>query len=72
MANKIFGFALIWFFVVGAYIILAVSMPALNEIFSSVNTTLASGSSGNMSNFPGTQEAVQTAPVKSEDRLKIE
>jgi len=63
MTNKIFWVVFIWFAVVVAYIFLAISMPAQNEIIVSVNTTLASGSSGNMSNFPGTQEVIQTAPV---------
>lgn len=63
MTQKLFWLFVIWVGVVVSYIMLAVMMPAFNEIVVSTNTTLASGASGNMSNFPGTQEAVQTFPV---------
>lgn len=63
MTNKIFKFSLIFIGMVILYIILAITMPAHNEIIVSVNTTLASGAAGNMSQMPGAQEIVETYPV---------
>lgn len=61
MGSKIIYLAFIWCAIIVAYIFLAAVMPAMNEIISTANASLVA--SANMSNFPGTQEAVETAPV---------
>jgi len=43
-----------------AYLILGASMPAITGIVSTANTSLAA--SANMTNFPGTAEAVNAFP----------
>jgi hypothetical protein len=60
MTNKIIGLGLIWLFVITAYIILAISMPAIRELSTEASTQLTA--SANMSNFPGAQEAVDSSP----------
>lgn len=61
MAKKLISFIIILFLVGCAYVIMAFTMPATNEIITSANASLAA--SANMSNLPGTQEMVQTAPI---------
>lgn len=61
MAQKLFMLGIVWVLVAVAYIILATMMPAINELVSTANTSLVE--SANMSNFPGTQEAVTSAPL---------
>jgi len=58
--NKLIHLGIIFLAVVAGYIILAVIMPAINEV-----TAVAADSinaSTNMSNFPGTLEVVQSSP----------
>lgn len=52
---------IIWAAVIFAYIILTAAMPAINEIVETTNSTLTATS--NMSNYPGTQEAILYAPM---------
>lgn len=61
MQNKLVAMLLIWGFVIVAYIILAVFMPAGQELVSQASTDIAA--SANMSNFPGAQEMVDSSPV---------
>lgn len=61
MQNKAVALIMIWVFVIVAYLFIAVFMPAGRELVSEASTELAA--SANMSNFPGTQEAVDSSPV---------
>lgn len=61
MSHKLFLLGGMWILVVAAYIIMAVMMPAITEIVSTANTSLVA--SANMSDFPGTLEAVNSAPL---------
>lgn len=61
MVQKIGGMIMIWGGVIVGYIFLAFSMPAHSAI---VNDSLTSlNASANMTNFPGTYEAVAMFPV---------
>ena len=61
MNNKFVGLIVIWVFVILAYLILAVTMPAGRELASQAATDLEA--SANMSNFPGAQGFVESSPV---------
>jgi hypothetical protein len=61
MGKKMFYVAMVWFFTIFVYIILAASMPALKSITGEASTLLTATS--NMSNYPGTLAAVDSAPV---------
>ena len=61
MNNKFVSLGVVWLFVIVAYLILAVTMPAGRELVSQAATDLAA--SANMSNFPGTQGFVESSPV---------
>ena len=61
MGKKIGYLIMTWVFVSLAYVILAVSMPALTELSDLAAVTMAASS--NMTNYPGTIEAVQSFPL---------
>lgn len=58
--NKLGTVAMIVGFVIVAYLFLLVAMPVITDAVSTANTTMAATS--NMSNYPGTQEAVLATP----------
>lgn len=58
--NKIMGIGVVWIVVIGVYVMLAILMPAINEISGAAATELIATS--NMSNYPGTLETVQSSP----------
>jgi uncharacterized membrane protein YfcA len=61
MHDKLFGSLWIWGGVIATYIIMAAAMPAINGIITSASAGLAA--SADMTQFPGTQEAVDSAPA---------
>lgn len=61
MKNKFVGLFLIWLFVIIAYIIIAIGMPAVRELSGVASTELEA--SANMSNFPGTTGLVESSPI---------
>ena len=61
MGNKIVAFGIIWILVIFAYIILAVTMPAINDLVGVSSAAL--DASANMTQFPGAKEGVETFPV---------
>jgi len=61
MAKKFGYIVLTWFFTIFAYVILAVSMPAFTGITTEASNSMQSTS--NMTNYPGTLAAVDSAPV---------
>lgn len=61
MQNKIIAIIVILLCVIGAYIILAVTLPAGRELVETAATELEA--SANMDNFPGTLGVVETAPL---------
>jgi hypothetical protein len=58
--GKIGGVAVILVLVVCTYLMMLVVMPFVSEVVSTANTTMAASS--NMSNYPGTGEAVLSTP----------
>jgi len=58
--NKIGQVIAVVVLVIAAYLLLIVVMPVLSDITTSTNTTMQASS--NMSNYPGTAEAVVAAP----------
>ena len=61
MTNKIFTLAIIWGAVIFAYLLLGFTMGMHNQIVSDTLTSF--NASANMTLFPGTYEAVASAPV---------
>ena len=61
MQNKFIAIGVTWVIIIAVYIIIAFMMPAFNSIVSTAGSSLEA--SANMSNFPGTQETVASAPV---------
>ena len=61
MGKKIGFVVLTWFLVSFCYIIIAAAMPAMVTITTGAATSLSATS--NMSNYPGTLQVVQAAPV---------
>lgn len=59
--DKIWTLLIIWLFVVVAYIFIGVSLPAISDI--SDTTSTAMQASGNMTEQPGIQGAVESSPV---------
>jgi type II secretory pathway component PulF len=57
--NKIWGITLIFVVVVAVYIMMAVMMPAINDISTAAADSLDATS--NMSNYPGTEEVVRSS-----------
>lgn len=61
MTSKIGGLIITWVVIVFLYIVLAASMPGINDIISEASAALTATS--NMTNYPGTKEAIDSAPV---------
>ena len=61
MNNKFLHVVVIWIAIVIAYLGIAVTMPAGREMVNEATTQL--NASANMSQFPGTQEFVESSPV---------
>ena len=61
MAKKFGWSVLLWIAVVAAYLVMTVLMPATNSLVSTANASLVATS--NMSNYPGLQEGIETAPL---------
>jgi len=61
MGSKIVQLGIIWLLTVFVYIILAVCMPAINELVGVSSAAL--DASANMTQFPGTKEGIETFPV---------
>jgi len=61
MGSKIVQLGIIWLLTVFVYIILAVCMPAINELVGVSSAAL--DASANMTQFPGAKEGVETFPV---------
>ena len=58
--NKFFGIVIVVVIVIFVYLILAVTMPAINEISTAAAVSL--NATSNMSNYPGTLEVVESSP----------
>jgi len=58
--NKIGAVIIVMGAVIAVYLLLLVTMPILVDFASTANTTMAATS--NMTNYPGTQEAVLSTP----------
>lgn len=52
---------IIWIFIVVAYILIGVTSPAISDISSEASTAMQA--SGNMTEQPGIQGAVESSPV---------
>lgn len=63
MGKKIFSLTILWAMVILAYIIMAVSMPAITEI--TAMAAIEMEASANMSQLPGTLEATEAFPYYS-------
>ena len=61
MTSKLMFMALVWGGVIFAYILLGFIMPSFLAITETASVGLSA--SANMSNFPGTLEAVDSAPL---------
>ena len=61
MGKKIGAIITIWFLMSMVYVLLTAMMPALTGITGGAATTMAASS--NMTNYPGTLEAIQAFPV---------
>lgn len=61
MGNKIWTVLLVWVLIGVAYLIMAVSWGATQELITEASTQVAA--SANMSQMPGTQEAIDSSPV---------
>jgi len=59
--KKVGWVIVLWAGIVIAYIILTAAMPAINSLVQTANETMVATS--NMSNYPGSQEAILTAPL---------
>lgn len=59
--KKVGWVIVVWIGVIISYVILTAAMPAVNSLVQTANTTMAAAS--NMTNYPGTQDAILTAPL---------
>lgn len=59
--KKVGWVVLLWAAIILTYVILTAAMPAINSLVQMANETMVATS--NMSNYPGSQEAILTAPL---------